>query len=516
MDASRQVRESAHIIEDGASRLGVGIGGEVVGDRRAVNGYPSFRVLGTLPPLYPEWLGDRAFLRTHGVRFPYIAGAMANGIATPRFVIAAAHAQMMADFGAGGLDPGQVEAGVAEIQLALGPAARNWCANLIHSPEEPELEEAITRLYLARDVRRATASAFMRLTPNIVHYACHGLRADADGRIARKNYLFAKVSRPEVAKLFLSPAPQPILDHLLGAGKLTRDEIALARHVPLAEDITAEADSGGHTDNRPLGALLPVILAARDQAAAQFGYATRVRIGAAGGLGTPHAVASAFALGAAYVLTGSINQCTVEAGVSHAAKQMLADAELADTVMAPSPDMFELGVKVQVLKRGTLFAARSSRLYELYRTHGSLEELSPQTRQQLEAEIFQAPLSQVWDETRRFFERRNVRQLERTASDPKHRMALVFRWYVGQSSRWAIAGDPKRRLDYQIWCGPAMGAFNAWVKGTFLEDPANRTVVGVARNLLEGAAVITRAQQFRSHGLPVPDSAFDVRPRRLK
>ena len=95
-------------------------------------------------------------------------------------------------------------------------------------------------------------------------------------------------------------------------------------------------------------------------------------------------------------------------------------------------------------------------------------------------------------------------------------MALVFRWYVGQSSRWAIAGDPKRRLDYQLWCGPAMGVFNAWVKGTFLEDPANRTVVGVARNLLEGAAVITRAQQFRTHGLPVPDAAFDVRPRRLE
>lgn len=59
-------------------------------------------------------------------------------------------------------------------------------------------------------------------------------------------------------------------------------------------------------------------------------------------------------------------------------------------------------------------------------------------------------------------------------------MALVFRWYLGLSSRWANAGEPGRQLDYQVWCGPAMGAFNEWVKGTPLEATANRTVVGVA------------------------------------
>ena len=70
-------------------------------------------------------------------------------------------------------------------------------------------------------------------------------------------------------------------------------------------------------------------------------------------------------------------------------------------------------------------------------------------------------------------------------------------------------------MDYQIWCGPAMGAFNSWVSGSFLEAPQERRVVQVARNLLEGAAVITRAQQFRSYGVPVPAVAFDFRPRPL-
>jgi len=94
-------------------------------------------------------------------------------------------------------------------------------------------------------------------------------------------------------------------------------------------------------------------------------------------------------------------------------------------------------------------------------------------------------------------------------------MALVFRWYLGKSSRWAIEGDESRRLDYQIWCGPAMGAFNAWARGSFLEDPSRREAAQVALNLLEGAAAVTRAQQLRSYGAAVPAAAFDFRPRPL-
>jgi hypothetical protein len=30
-------------------------------------------VTGVLPPLYPEWLGDRSFIEVHKTRFPYVA-----------------------------------------------------------------------------------------------------------------------------------------------------------------------------------------------------------------------------------------------------------------------------------------------------------------------------------------------------------------------------------------------------------------------------------------------------------
>ena len=508
--AATRVREPAHVVREGArGRLGVGFGGQV-----APNG-AGCPLLGTLPALYPEWLGDRSFCETHGVRFPYVVGEMARGITTARMVIAMARAGMMGFFGAGGLAPAQVGAALDEIEAALGKDGPAWGANLIHSPHNPELENLIADLYLSRGVRRICVSAFMGLTPAVVRCAATGLRRDPEGRIQRRHHIFAKLSRPEVAEAFMSPAPATLLEALVREGKLGAEEAALAAHVPVAADITAEADSGGHTDNRPLAALVPVLLALRDRLQRQHGYPRSIRVGAAGGLGTPAAVASAFSLGAAYVVTGSVNQAALESGLAEDGKRMLAEAGLADVMMAPCADMFELGVRVQVLRRGTMYGVRAQRLYDLYRSFDSLEALPAEARQRLESEILGATCDEVWSEVRRFFEKRDPRELERAQSEPKHRMALVFRWYLGMASKWPVEGESRRRLDYQIWCGPAMGAFNDWVRGSFLQAQANRGVVQIALNLLEGAAVLTRAQQLRTVGIAMPAAAFTFTPRLL-
>lgn len=513
VEAVREVRRPLHVVRDRESgRVGVAHAGELSGAIPA-NGKPAHLLLATLPAAYPEWLGDRSFLEAHRVRFPYIAGAMANGIATAELVMAMAKAGMLGFFGAAGLLPDRVERALDTIEREVGGAS--FGANLIASPNEPALEERVCELYLARGVSRISASAYVDLTPSLVRFAASGLEERPDGTVARIRHVFAKVSRPEVARRFMAPAPKAMLDALVAGGKLTAREAALALRVPIAEDVTVEADSGGHTDNQALPAVFPVVLRLRDRMVAEHGYRRPIRVGAAGGLGTPSAVAAAFSLGASYVLTGSINQAALEAGLSPEGKRLLAEAGTGDVVMAPAADMFEQGVKVQVLRRGTMFGARAGRLYALYTSHPSLEAIPREEREKLEREILGAPIDEVWRATEAFFRERDPRELERAARDPKHRMALVFRWYLGLSSRWAITGEPARRLDYQIWCGPAMGAFNDWARGSFLEDPAQRGVVAIALNLLEGAAIVTRAQQLRTFGVSVPEAAFDVRPRRL-
>ena len=141
------------------------------------------------------------------------------------------------------------------------------------------------------------------------------------------------------------------------------------------------------------------------------------------------------------------------------------------------------------------------------------EDIPAEQRSRVEKTLLRRPFAEVWAECERFFAERDLAQLERAASEPKHKMALVFRWYLGLSSRWAIGGVEDRRQDIQVWCGPAIGAFNAWTAGTFLADPDNRSVVTVAANLLAGAALVSRAHSLRQQGIALSAGADTWVPR---
>ncbi len=466
-----------------------------------------------LPAIFPEWLGDRALLAEHPARFCYVVGEMARGIATPQMVIEAVRAGCIGFYGSAGLPLAEIRAGVKQIQTALGPDQAAWGANLIHSPQEPGQEAAIVDLFLAEGIRRVSASAFMRLTPDVVRFTALGLERSADGGVTRRNHVFAKVSRAEVAEPFMAPAPEKMLRELVAAGKISELQAELASKVPVAAEITAESDSGGHTDNRPASVLFSSLSAARARVCARHGYdESMIRIGLAGGIATPAAVAAAFQMGAAYVLTGSVNQSAVESGLSEAGRKLLAKAGPTDVAMAPAADMFEQGVEVQVLKRGTLFAMRGRKLHGFYRSGASYDSLGDLDRKWID-DVLGEPFDTAWTETQSYIRRVNPAEAAKAETDGNKRLALVARRYLFQGSQWAREGNLKRTADYQIWCGPAMGAFNEWVAGTALEPVEARSVRQIALNLLEGAARITRAGQLRSTGIPVPPQYFAYTPR---
>lgn len=466
-------------------------------------------VVAAVGPLEPEKLGSSQFCAHHGVRYAYMAGAMAGGIAAEDMVIALARAGILGSFGAAGLLPERVEAALRRFAEEI--PGLPYAVNLIHSPSEEKLERDAVELFLRYGVRCVEASAFMDVTQHVVRYRLAGLRRDG-GNIVAANRLIAKVSRSEVAERFMRPAPAKIVANLLAQGHITAEQAELARYVPLADDITAEADSGGHTDRRPLTTLFPSVVRRRDEVQDELRYPNPPRVGAAGGIGTPLAAAAAFGMGADYVVTGSVNQSCLESGTSERVRRLLATAGVADVDMAPAADMFELGVELQVLKTGTMFAMRAKRLYELYKTYPGLDALPEQERTRLETQIFRRPIAEVWDEVVGYFTRRDPDQLRRAADDPKRKMALVFRWYLGMASRWASVGDADRSADFQIWCGPSMGSFNEWVRGSYLAAVENRKVAEVALHLLRGAAFTTRVQQFAVSGVRFPRSCVDYQP----
>jgi trans-AT polyketide synthase/acyltransferase/oxidoreductase domain-containing protein len=432
----------------------------------------------------PGQLGSAGFKKAFGTRYAYMAGSMANGIASEELVIAMGQQGFLSSFGAAGLPVERVREAIRRIQVTLpqGP----YLFNLIYNPADPASEMACVQLYLEAGVQAIEASAYVDLSSALVYYRLAGLREDDTGRPIATNRIIAKVSRVEVARRFLEPAAKRIVQGLLEQNLISEKQALLAEQLPVADAITVEADSAGHTDNQSLVCAFPIIRRAVVEAGRKYGRL--IYVGAGGGIGTADAAAAAFLLGADYVVTGSVNQSCVESGTSALVKEMLSKAGMGDVAMAPAGDMFEMGAKVQVLRKGTLFSVRAQKLYELYTRYSSLDAIPAPEKSQLEQQILGKSIAQVWEETKAFLSRRSPSRIEKAEHDAKLKMALVFRWYLGLSSDWANSASEDRKQDFQIWCGPAMGAFNDWVRGSYLEHPGNRRIADIAHHIMSGAA----------------------------
>ncbi len=216
----------------------------------------------------------------------------------------------------------------------------------------------------------------------------------------------------------------------------------------------------------------------------------------------------AFLFGADFVRTGSLNQCTVEGSTSEAVKDLLQGIDIDATEHAPTGDLFELGGKAQVLKKGVLFPARAARLYDLWRHHAAWDEIAAPARARIERDYFGRTFGQVFAAALEDY--RAVPAADRAAAerDGRLKMALVFRWYFDHSLHLARAGVPGQSANYQVPCGPELGAFNQWAKGTPLESWRQRHADQVADAIMEGAAEVLAARMQRlAAARPLPEAA---------
>lgn len=428
-------------------------------------------------------LGSQEFKDRYHLQYAYLAGGMYRGISSAEMVIALGKAGMLGFLGSGGMKHDEIEKALDKIQSELTqdqPYGVNFISNMTNSQKEEDFVD----LLLRRNVTVVEASAFMSLSPALIRYRLNGLTMGENGTVKIKHRVIAKLSRPEVATLFLNPAPDKIIDKLLEQNKITQEEAKLGRMIPVADDITVESDSGGHTDGGVALVLLPTIVRLRDEICGKHQYQQKVCIGAAGGIGTPEAVYASFILGAEYIMTGSINQCSVEANTSEIVKNMLQEVNVQDTEYAPAGDMFELGARVQVLKKGVFFPTRANRLYELYRQYESLDEIDEKVQTQLQERFFHHTFDEIFELVQR---KLSPNEIEKAKNSPKYKMLLTFKWYFSWSTESAIQGTADNKVNFQVQCGPSLGAFNQWVKGTELENWRNRKVDVMGLKMMDGA-----------------------------
>lgn len=446
-------------------------------------------------------LGSAEFKSAYGVKYAYASGAMYRGIASSQMVVRMAKAGMLSFLGTGGLPLTKIAEEIAAIQSQL-KNGEAFGVNLLFQPSEPWIEEEQVDFYIKERIRCAEVSAYMQsLSAPLVKYRLSGAVRNGDGTVTVPNKVLAKLSRPEVATAFLSPPPPALVAQLREQNKITAAEAEIASAIPMADDICVEADSGGHTDRGVSLVLLPAMILLRDEMMHKHRYRRKIRVGAAGGIGLPAAAAAAFVMGADFIVTGSINQCTLEAATSSQVKDMLQAMNVQDTEHAPAGDMFELGAKVQVLKKGIFFPARANKLYEMYRRYHSLDEIDAETRRQIEDRYFKRSFADVYEDTKAYYRKRDPRVLEAAEKNPKLKMALVFRWYFGYTNQLALTGAPGHAVDYQIHTGPALGAFNQWVRGTELENWRNRHVDEIGLHLLNHTAALLNSR-FAGAGNP--------------
>ncbi|OQY01080.1 MAG: 2-nitropropane dioxygenase [Desulfobacteraceae bacterium 4572_130] len=492
-------------------KTGIGYNGNAFLGKNTKQKIKSHKIKAYIPAMGLENLGDSVFKKRHSIKYPYIAGAMANGISSVKMVKKMAENGMLGFFGSGGLLINEVEHAIIQLKKELN-ISLPFGFNLIHSQGDYDLEMAVVNLYLKHKIRLISAAAFMRITLPLVLYRLKGIYRDSNDKIITPNKIIGKVSRIEVAKQFFSPAPEKIVKILFQKKLITETEAELSRFIPMAQDITAEADSGGHTDNRPSLTVFPIMQALKHEFNEKYKYQEHLCVGFAGGIATPESSGACFQMGGDYILTGSINQSCIEAGTSEHVRQILAQAKQADVAMAPSANMFEMGAKVQVLKRGTMFPLKAQKLYRLYKTYNSFNEIDEKIKKEIEKKIFQTSVQEKWEQTKDFFKTRNIREIEKAENDPKHKMALLFRSYLGLSSKWALQGNEKKKMDYQIWCGPSMGAFNYWVKKSFLESHKNRKVAEIGLNLLFGACFYNRVYWLKAQNIDIPLDLLKFKP----
>jgi trans-AT polyketide synthase/acyltransferase/oxidoreductase domain-containing protein len=251
-------------------------------------------------------LGSAEFKADYGIKYAYLAGAMYKGIASKELVIALGKAGLLGYLGTGGPDLDEIESSIRHIQSELVDG-QSYGMNLLSNMECPELEARAVDPYFKCGIRFVEAAAFTRITPSLARYRLKGLVRSAGGAIETPHRILAKVSGPEVALVFMQPAPEMIVRDLLASSQITASEGELGRLIPMADEVCVEADSGGYTDQGVASALMPAMIALRDEVMAKYGYRKRIRVGAVGGIGTPHAADAAFVLGADFILAGSIN-----------------------------------------------------------------------------------------------------------------------------------------------------------------------------------------------------------------
>ncbi|MDX3117863.1 ACP S-malonyltransferase [Streptomyces scabiei] len=417
-------------------------------------------------PVAGERLGAARFRERYGAELAWVVSGTGDG-AVAEEVCRAARTAGLAAFA----DP----APGAPDRTSLGGAARQgWGIGLRPGPDA---HEQVTAL-LAHDVRHVEAHHPHGPDAALVRFRFTGARRTPAGAPVAVRHVLARVTGLDQAAAFLRPPSAALLAELVRTAGLSAAEAEAARALPVASDLAVQAPGGWHADGADAYQLLPAVAAL----AARSPGPEPVHVGLCGVVGTPEQAATAFALGAAFLVSTSLTACAPAARLADTLKHTLARAGDDDVTWAPTERHATLGVPARVVRRGTLFPARAGLLHRLLRAHRYFADIPEHRRRHIEEHLLDGPVTAP---------------PAADAADGRLRTADVFRWYARETARRTPGGDPVRPLDHQLPCDPDLTHFNRVASGTPLAAWTARTPEAVAGHLLTNAAELLTARAPR-------------------
>ncbi|MEN8907794.1 MAG: hypothetical protein ABF289_17730 [Clostridiales bacterium] len=441
---------------------------------------------GIIPKLLPEDLGSSRFLHRFGLKYAYVAGAMYNAISSKEMIIELAKNGYLGIYGTKDVEFDQIENDIVKIKSII--PERIFGCNIVHNVIEEQFEMKLIKMLLKYKINILEVSSFVNITLPLAYYRIVGIKERIEGGFVIGNKIMVKVSRVEIAKNFLKPAPEKIIRELINMSLINERQAKIAKEIPMADAITLEDNENNITQS------FSYLVDQRDELYKNSNTKYDVFLGLTGGIGSPVIALNMFNNGADYIVTGTINQCTVESGISDKAKNSLSSCDISDVISLHFNGDFNINKKINVLKKGTLFPMRVNKLYNIYNKYKNLKNVDSSDIDKIESQIFKKSIREILNEVEIYFKKNDPNQLN------NDRLYLLIKWYLIISAKLSLEGTSNRELDYQILCSNAMGIFNYWVKGSYLENHQNRYVADIAEHMLKGTAYLQRLKLFNYFG----------------
>ncbi|WP_340201865.1 ACP S-malonyltransferase [Ascidiimonas sp. W6] len=433
-------------------------------------------------------LGNSDFRKKYHLRYAYLVSGLQGGIVSPQMLKELRSNNILCFIGTSFISIGEIENIIKtskENKFSTPYGLTIMFDQLINFKERE-----ILKLATEYHIHHIEAIGYLQPSIDLVRYKLSQISETDEGLIVSKNKIFARVSRPEIAKLYLAPPSSEIIDQLLEEGSITQKQANQASRIAIADELIIENNSGWNYIEYSTEVLLPLITQLRDELYQKHRFGYKAGIGVAGDIGTSYSASTAFLLGADFIVTDTINFCSKESNLSPNAKQLLQEVSIQDIEFAPSFNQFEIGGKIKTLRKGVFFPARANILYDLYKNNQSILDIDEKTKEKLENRYFGKSLDEVWHEAQSCICFNNTSLIKKAENNPKYKMALIFRWYSWKGWTSAINGDHAHKVNYQIFCSPALGAFNQWVSNTEMEKWDERSSSSIAEKIMIEATVL--------------------------